>query len=214
MRTRLKRRGLILAAVGACSVAALLTPGKSAAQTSDTPQVENSDEYAVYNAILNSQFARTDVQRFVIRDKTSWVANRANIDRVAPDVESGTISDFEANNEKSYSLERRLDLKTPYDLVRADEIDALFNQNVGPLADMGGWARFYERYPGAPGLISFSRVGFDPKRDQALVYVAIQHNYLGGSGRFFVLSKARQVLESSEAGRDKPELGRVAHSTC
>ena len=189
MRIRLKRRGLILAAVGACAMAPL-TLLNSATQTSIMPRVQNVEEYAVYSAILNSQFARANVQQFVIICKTRWVTNPANVDRVASDVESDTISDFEANNEKSYLLDRRFDLKTPYVLIGDDEVEAMFNQKAGLFAAGGGWTRFYERYPGAPGLVGFSRVGFDSRKGQALVYFAFQRNYLGGSGRFFVLSRA------------------------
>ncbi len=185
----LSRRGFILAASAALAMA-LRAPLKSSAQTTDTPPVRDSDEYSVYSAILNSQFTPTKLQQFVINGKTSRITNPAYFDRVAPDVEFDTISDFKAKSEKSGLLERRLDLKTPYVFVSEDELDALFNHKVGVLTDIGGWGRFYERYPGAPGLIAFSRVGFDSIKDQALVYIGFQHGYLGGSGRFLVLAKA------------------------
>ena len=127
--------------------------------------------------------------RRVLRDPEDF-------DRVTPDVKSDTMSDFKAKNEKLALLERRLDLKTPCVFVSKDELDAIFNEKMGILEDMGaGWRRFYERYPGAPGFIDFSRVGFDSKKEQALVYLAFEHDYMGGSTRFLVLSKAGKSWE-------------------
>jgi hypothetical protein len=138
------------------------------------------------------------VQRFVIRAETIWIKKPAEFDCVAPDVEPDTMSDFKAKNEKSALLERRLDLKTPYVFVSNDEMDAIFHPKVGLLVleDMGaGWRRFYERYPGAPGYIDLSRVGFDSKKKQALVYLAFEHDYMGGSTRILVLSKTDKSWE-------------------
>lgn len=192
------RRGLILA-TSAALVMALPGPMKSSAQTTDTPRVKDSEEYSVYSAILSYEFAHTNVQQFVIKAETIGIKKPEEFDRVAPDVESDTLSDFKAKNEKSALLERRLDLKTPYVFVSNDELDAIFNpkiSKIGILEDMGaGWRRFYERYPGAPGFIHFSRVGFDLKKEQALVYLAFEHDYMGGSTRILVLSKADKSWE-------------------
>jgi hypothetical protein len=192
------RRDFVIALVAL--LAAVREPINSSAQTTETPRVQDSEEYFVYSAILTSQFAHTNVQQFVIRAETSVIEKPEYFDRLAPDVESDTMSDFKAKNEKSELLERRLDLKTPYVLVSKDELDAMLYQKVGDpkvgvLVFMGGWARFYERYPGAHGLINFSRVGFDSKKQQALVYVAVQHDYLGGSSRLLVLSKGDKSWE-------------------
>jgi len=162
---------------------------KQPAQRNDIPRVQESEEYSVYTAVLESEFAQTEVQQFVIRGETQRIEDPEICDRVARDVESDTMSDFKAKNGKTYLLERHLDLKTPYVLVNSDELDAIFNQKAGVLI-VGGWGLFYQRYPGAPGLIDFSRVAFDSKKNQALVYLGYSRNYLGGGSSFLVLSKA------------------------
>jgi len=181
-------RNLILAGLGAL-VVALPASVKSSAQTDDTLRVRDSEEYSVYSTVLDSQFAHMDAQQFVIRRETHRIEDPEICDLVARDVESETMSDFKAKNGKTYLLERQLDLKTPYVLVSSDELDAIFNQKVGVLI-VGGWGLFYQRYPGAFGLIDFSRVAFDSKKNQALVYFGYSRNYLGGGSSFLVLSKA------------------------
>ena len=52
-----------------------------------------------------------------------------------------------------------------------------------------GWTLFYNRYPDAPGIITFSRVGFNEAIDQALCYVGFQSQLLSGAGYYFLLKK-------------------------
>jgi hypothetical protein len=187
------RKSLVLLALAALLMA-LPAPRKLSAQATDTPQIHDSEEYSVYNAVLNAQFASDKSQQFVISGKTIRITKPDYFDRVASDVESDTLSDLKAKNEKSGLLEKRFDLKKPYVFVSDDELDVMFSEKSGSLF-IGGWALFYERYPGAPGLITFSRVGFDSKKDEALVYLGFQHHYLGGSSRFLVLSKGDKSWE-------------------
>jgi hypothetical protein len=52
-----------------------------------------------------------------------------------------------------------------------------------------GWQVFYARFPEAPGIISLSRVGFNDRLDQALVYLGNQSHWLAGAGHFYLLKK-------------------------
>jgi hypothetical protein len=65
----------------------------------------------------------------------------------------------------------------------------IFGPDANGRHNMDGWASFYKQYPRAVGIFGLSRIGLSSKRNQALVYVELQHDLLGGSGRFFVLSK-------------------------
>lgn len=49
-----------------------------------------------------------------------------------------------------------------------------------------------KKYPDSAGIIVLSRVGFNSKKNQALIYIANQRGLLGGNGMFFVLAKGDQ----------------------
>ncbi len=203
MTVTLPRRNLILLAAGAC-VSALLEPLNSQAQTDEKTPVQDSEEYSVYSELLNSQYKSDKLQQFVINSETvgktkqPFIGLRGGLapsGAKRPEADASTISDFDANNDKSIVLERRFDLKAPYVLVTSDELHAIFGPDASGRYDMEGWTGFYKHYPGAVGVLGLSRVGFSSKKDQALVYVEIQKNLLGGSGRFFVLSRADKTWE-------------------
>ena len=54
---------------------------------------------------------------------------------------------------------------------------------------MDGWKVFRERYPAAFGVISFSGVGFNEQKTQALVEVGVQADWLAGHGGLALLSR-------------------------
>jgi len=53
--------------------------------------------------------------------------------------------------------------------VSRDKFNGLAGLNETMESSEGGWARFYSEYPRSSGFLSLSRVGFDLRRNQALV---------------------------------------------
>jgi hypothetical protein len=74
-----------------------------------------------------------------------------------------------------------------YVLLSQDEKNAMFGIN------QDGWQVFYAKYPDAPGILTFSRVGFDTALDQALVYVGDQSHFLAGAGHYVLLKKVNSA---------------------
>ncbi len=70
-------------------------------------------------------------------------------------------------------------------MVRKKDMDRLFDLGKPSLA----WARFYELYPDAAGLVQISRVGIDESAAQALFYMSIRQGGLRGSGHFVLLHR-------------------------
>ncbi len=62
------------------------------------------------------------------------------------------------------------------------------------------WTTFHIRHPDSAGWINLSDVGFSRGGQQALVYVAMASGSLGGSGRWFLLSKREGswIVDSSK----------------
>jgi hypothetical protein len=51
------------------------------------------------------------------------------------------------------------------------------------------WKQFYEEYPGAQGILTISRVGFNPDKNKAVVYIQNVASLMVASGKLFFLTK-------------------------
>jgi hypothetical protein len=179
--------------VGLCS----LSPAESA-QKEQKNRVEDSDEYNVYSTVLKARYSGESVKRYVIALDTNSAAKNAFIGyrhgfapsgAKRPEVDPETSRDFESKTKDACELVDKFTLPVPYSLVSEETLRKIFDNEKDGKPNEEGWHQFYKEYQGAPGAISFTRVGFNAKKDQALLYVAQQGDFLGGSGRFFVLSK-------------------------
>lgn len=97
------------------------------------------------------------------------------------------IRDFCAKNDKSEPVWPELQKHLPVVLLKQEELKAIFSVRPGQKQD--GWQRFYSKYPGAPGIITISRVGLNRRGDIAMVYFSLGQHYLAGFGRIYVLRK-------------------------
>lgn len=95
------------------------------------------------------------------------------------------IQDFEETNKKKWLLQRMFDVKQPYELVRSEEIQASFKDDLIAL----GWAAFHARYPQSQGWIELSAVGFNADKTIAVVYVGHHCGGLCGGGGFTILER-------------------------
>jgi hypothetical protein len=155
-----------------------------------TPSSEQIDveQQAVYAALLNSLYS---AKSYVIMDTTATspggVGDTASIlDNIILNmraVDRLTADSFRLRNDAAYPVDPRMSLGSPYVLLSQDGMSKLFGQN------RDGWQLFYEQYPDAPGITTISRVGFNTKFDQALVYIGTQSHWLAGAGYYVLLDK-------------------------
>jgi hypothetical protein len=171
----------------------------TAATQSDSAASLEAEEYVVYSAVLNGVSSSPELKQLVINIETSSKEKQPFIGIIGgmvrtgakpPEAADDTWSEFNARNGKSGLLDRRLDLKLPYVLVTDEKLKTFFVKGPNGEIDGGIWQTFYKQYPGAQGVLAFSRVGFNSKKDEALVYVANQSGLVGGSGRFVLLSRS------------------------
>ena len=154
------------------------------------------EEYAVYAAVVSKLFAcekvtfdtQATVKLLVIKDHTTVdrLAPKAledweYVSRRLPSISQETANDYKERNRGSHQIKDTFNLKIEYALVRKDELEHVLKS--------GGWETFYEKYPDSGGYISFSRVGFNPERNQALIYFEHWCQMLCGSGIYVLLSK-------------------------
>ena len=93
------------------------------------------------------------------------------------------IANYLEVNQKTWLLEKILQIERPYDLIFPEELERFFYQGAAR------WRAFYEKYPDSDGWIDVSAVGFNESRTIAIVKL---ENYCGlacGGGEFHVLEK-------------------------
>ena len=174
--------------LGACSSIPLeaATPDLTATP-SPTPDASMQEE-RVYAALVADLYASSTLLVIMDRTQTSvlGLADTATYHHVGANLKTltnETMQDFKSNNDASHSLRASMVLGVKYILFSQKDRQELFKIN------QSGWDVFYNRYPDAPGIITFSRVGFNKTMEQALVYLGIQSNWLAGFGNFYLLEK-------------------------
>jgi hypothetical protein len=101
----------------------------------------------------------------------------------SPALQQTTLDAFQQANTQQASLRRSFRLPIEYELVNSAQLESIF-KNHGD-----GWLIFYRRFPGAQGVLTFSRAGFSADGTQALFYWSNSCGGLCGGSMFVVLEK-------------------------
>ena len=167
------------------------------------PADRDSDSDEVYAAVVSWRTAHPgegpSARRVVFSDRTiqySCFLNEKTEDcatkvreqltrAFGQDLEIGMFSDYLDRNKDRGPLSKSIPTGLPQSWLSDAEQEALFNNKK----KHDGWESFYAKYPGAGGIMAFSRVGFDEKRDHALLYSTISCGWLCGTGHYFLLKR-------------------------
>lgn len=145
-------------------------------------------EQAIYTAIINHG-AQGDVSMVVLAGNTTGdpaaITEQTHADAVVADLEvpHETLRDWQQRNRRISPIEYSLNVNASYQLMDRKTHRDLFKGGE-PEA---GWQAFFNRYPGAPGLLRVSHAGFDHSLTHALVYAEFQCGAECGSGRLIHL---------------------------
>jgi hypothetical protein len=141
------------------------------------PDTISADEYAVYSALINAKYIKSWTELAVIQTHT-------RLDTMGHDVPKEFADSLSAKNTATYTLERRLDIRVKYVLLDEKQLDELFHADLEK-----GWDSYWKQYQHATGLITFSRVAFNAKGDEALLNASEVCGPLCGYGYLFRLKK-------------------------
>lgn len=183
----------------AVAVTALVVSAVVVGQPRASTQAEvSAEEYSVYSAVIGEMFAggkvtfdtEAKVKLLVIKEHTVNESVRAGMEnhlkyltQQFPSISQQTIDDYAGKNREAYQLRDSFELKLNHTLVKKCEIEGMFKSR------MTGWEEFYKRFPDSGGLVGVSRVGFNPKMNQALMYVEHGCGGLCGTGHYVLLNK-------------------------
>ena len=156
-----------------------------------------AEEYAVYSTLINKNTAEENANRLlVIQDKPfPWIGTLdeerdkfyEELKKSTPALMAETVDDLIAKNKEHHTFTRRFDIKRPYVLVKQKELDSIFD------TDGGRWEAFRQKFPEARGFSTFSRVGLNADKTQALVYQAHSCGDLCGGGSYLLLVKVNGI---------------------
>jgi len=153
---------------------------------------EETEEYAVYSALLEKLFVKDDVKLLVIQKQTISSVNnyfiRTTVEEPIPDmkklfpsVSEDTFLDYRSKNQQSSSLNSKFVLPVKY--VVTDEFELKEDKDAARIDS------FFEKFPDARGMIRLSKVGFNKDRTEAFVYVEFICSVLCGGGNNVLLEK-------------------------
>ena len=120
-----------------------------------------------YAGTPHSEDEQQPIERIVIAEKPNaevppTLGRIPTDDGIPPD--PATLSSYAAKTSQT-RFERRFTGIGDYELFS----DAVRSELFAPAS--WNWSRFYERYPGAPGLFVFSRVGLNADQTEAALFV-------------------------------------------
>lgn len=147
---------------------------------------------AVYATLIREMCITDQVEQIVIKDETSLDSFRDDeleeifrqITLKLPTLQKATFSDFRDRNRQPHRLDETINLSIKYVLISKEEENELLYRAGG-----GSWLSFYKKYPKSQGITTLSGVGFNPERDQALVYVGNRSGPKTGTGYYVLLAR-------------------------
>ena len=174
------------------------------------PNIEAEEAY-VYSTYINNYFITRDFPEYrfrnksfdliVISDRTPGFVvpffHQGDFDAL-DQLQASTLKSFLDRNDVCYSKSQRnekvIELAGQHPLnglVKFDLSHTLISENeIDQIFSNGGWKEFYRRYPTSRGLISLSRVGFNKKMTQALLYFVQENGGSTGEGYLILFEKS------------------------
>ena len=146
----------------------------------EAPALMN-EEYLVYSAVITQMYGESQGDPLVIRERISK-GERYPVDGRLK-AQNPTLDDFKRKNEAGGKLSNDFTSTSRVVLLSAEEERALCSDD---------WASFHEKYPHASGVLSFSRVGLNQDRTEAVVYVDRMEGNLCGRGYLVLLSRGSE----------------------
>lgn len=97
-------------------------------------------------------------------------------------IEKETFDSFMEQNKESSKLQINFKTKKKIVWTTKNEMTEIFRKGKG-------WKEFYEKYGKTQGILSFSNIGFNKAKTQALFYYGNQSDWLAGSGHLVLFEK-------------------------
>ncbi len=126
-----------------------------------------AEEYEILSKLVAAEYG-SEYELILLNEKTEkWCINSplGALFKQWPGLKQETIDSLIVGNSgEAVSFERKFDLPAAYALVSEQEFIAALQDSANP-----NWDNFDSTFADAQGLLTFSKIGFDAARSQALV---------------------------------------------
>ena len=172
----------------------------------DRPDQSNIEkwEYEIMSNLIDAYYGN-DFELLLIDDQTEPWCIRGRVDGLRSEwveLKAETIDSLIVRNGCSVPLSNKLSVESNYRLMSRSSYHEVLKAGNGP-----DWDNFDALYPESPGFLIISRVGFDSKYQQALVYFGsayrCRENRMIPKDRsiaFFVRKDGEWVMRGIEKG--------------
>jgi hypothetical protein len=120
-----------------------------------------------------------------------WAREAESLRKREPALQKTTTDAFGNVNVQQAFLRRSVHCAVNCVVIDSAQLESIFKKGGGD------WLAYYKQFPGSPGLLTFSRVGFSTDGAQALFYVSSNCGGLCGGGYYVVMERlnGRWVIE-------------------
>ena len=169
----------------------------------DRPEPVPPEEYSLYDQVIQTKFltSRTSlvmIERLTVTrlgpeernppDRAYFDENRFFEGRLEPDL----VADFLLKTRRPSRLEAKFHFGVPYRFVSDGELEEP-EVSLGPIPAEFSPTDLAQDAPPTIGILEFSRVGFNRREDQALIYVGDNRPDGSGAGLLVLLHRRGRV---------------------
>ena len=187
-----------LSQVGSTLVDRFLTTSNTDVSAVTLPRL-NSDEEAneIYRVLVHRQFIVNDeIQLIVIQAETTScpmyedesVKEKFGVTEEFHQMMSKSMPEAEVQTLDNYLLMNKTGQKLKVWNLGVNSV-IVTNSDLPDSKFENFWDRFYRKYPNSPGLMFFSKVGFNDRHEQAFLYMGKSCGGLCGVGKYVLLNK-------------------------
>lgn len=143
---------------------------------------KSESDYIIYSKILIKDFGTTGKLILELttgndRQEPNWHHLKTKLEGLTDD----TLNDFIKKSKTPIVLERNFSKRLDVDFIEKEVLDSIFK-------NYEGWNLFYKTFGGTQGITTFSRIGYNKEKTQALIYIGTQQGWLNGAG-YYILFK-------------------------
>lgn len=156
--------------------------------SSNVKPIDNQD-YQIYSIVLNNVYGERTSALTIMQSSKSYASLHKDYkDRVikeVPGIDKTVFDDFVNKNNQSYLFDSKFSgTAVPVILLSQEEIDNYFKLGLNE-----GWEAYHKKYGEGCSIIELSRIGYNAKKNQAIVEVGGNCASIAGEGLIVYLVK-------------------------
>ena len=162
----------------------------------ETPDDITDEDYLIYSLVIDELYNSSSI---VIKQKTGITFNETDFSEYlyeyfensenAKNISSETLSNYYSLNQTPFYFDNKFSCKNKEVLlISNEELNAIFNENTSEDIDKS-WEKYYSKYDKSNGFMSFTKIGYNNSKTQAIFEIHHSYESLGASTSIIYLEK-------------------------